>query len=57
MFTRRRLLDNLRRARPGQQPGGILATLMDEVSRHIGDGPAQDDMTALLISRECTGGS
>lgn len=57
MFTRRRLLDNLRRARPGQQPGGILAALMDEVSRHTGDGPAQDDMTALLISRECTGGS
>ncbi len=54
-FSRRRLLDALRRTPPGRLPGEVLAALFEEISRHVAGIPLYDDMTALLIARESSG--
>ena len=54
-FSRRRLVDALRRARPGRLPAETLSSLFEEISRHTAGAPLYDDMTALLIARDSSG--
>jgi sigma-B regulation protein RsbU (phosphoserine phosphatase) len=56
-FSRTRLREVLRRTPQDRTPGEVIDNLLQEVSRHSGGDPLGDDVTALLISRDNTGGA
>ena len=56
-FSRTRLREVLRRMPGDRTPGEVIDNLLQEVSRHSGGGPLGDDVTALMIARDHTGGA